>query len=147
MPPSDPAAVPPRTSCCQHLSDCAQHNAPAEPAGPCDCGKGGPPCRGAPPDWALSMAINHANEHYDGGNAFTLARLLASVREGALREAAAKCDEVSIDKWHLYKGYPPYVGNEEGRADPVVDGECGGATQCRDAILSLLHTPPSGGAG
>ena len=43
-----PVAVPPRASCCQHFSDCAQHNAPAEPAGPCDCGKGGPPCSGGP---------------------------------------------------------------------------------------------------
>lgn len=28
-------------SCCEHASDCAVHNAPALPVGPCDCGHGG----------------------------------------------------------------------------------------------------------
>ena len=26
-----------RKSCCEHASDCAVHNEPAYPAGPCDC--------------------------------------------------------------------------------------------------------------
>ena len=29
------------SSCCDHKSDCAQHNEPAEPVGGCDCGVGG----------------------------------------------------------------------------------------------------------
>lgn len=27
-------------ACCGHASDCAKHNEPAAPAGPCDCAKG-----------------------------------------------------------------------------------------------------------
>lgn len=41
----------------------------------------------SPPAWAISMAIDFANKASDG-NAIDLARLLASVREGAIREAA-----------------------------------------------------------
>lgn len=37
------AAFEANKSCCDHKSDCAQHNAPAEPVGACDCGVGGEP--------------------------------------------------------------------------------------------------------
>ena len=132
MPPSDPAAVPPRTSCCQHFSDCAQHNAPAEPVGPCDCGKGGTPCGGEPvppPEWALDAAHEYFSDQWThlgipngiAVNVSPLARLLASVREGALREAAG-----------AVIAHPAFVAKYP--------------NDFANAILSLLHTPPSGGA-
>ncbi len=66
------------------------------------------------PSWAISMAVEHANELSDG-NAITLARLLASVREGALREASR------------------------------VSGAVCGCVECPNTILSLLSTPPREG--
>jgi hypothetical protein len=38
------------TDCCGHASDCAVHNMPAMPNGPCDCGAS-PPAREVPPGW------------------------------------------------------------------------------------------------
>ena len=53
----------------------------------------------------------------------------------AEREACAKlCDEIAIDMWKLYKGRPPYKGNEEGRASDFTQGRSAGADDCADAI-------------
>ena len=71
-----------------------------------------------PPEWAVNIALEEFDKDLiDLGFVDRLARLLASVREGALREAVC-ASEVSC-----------------------------GCGECEDAILSLLHTPPSGGAG
>jgi hypothetical protein len=51
------------------------------------------------------------------------------------REACAKlCDEIAIDMWKLYKGRPPYKGDEEGRASDFTQGRSAGADDCADAI-------------
>lgn len=101
-----------------------------------------------PPAWADEMASGYLmSSRRDNGR---LAHLLASVDakgyERGVRNAAAKCDEISGDKWNLYKGCHPYKGTEEGRGSSYVEGESDGADLCSDAILSLLQTPPSDGA-
>lgn len=54
------------------------------------------------------------------------------------REDAAKvCDDYSDNKWALYKGHAPYLGNEEGRADPMIQGESNGAEECANYIRAL----------
>ena len=51
------------------------------------------------------------------------------------REACAKlCDEIAIDKWNLYKGRPPYKGDEQGRASYFTQGCSAGADDCAEAI-------------
>ncbi len=53
----------------------------------------------------------------------------------AEREACAKlCDEIAIDMWKLYKGKPPYKGDEEGRASDFTQGRSAGADDCAEAI-------------
>ncbi len=53
----------------------------------------------------------------------------------AEREACAKlCDEIAIDMWKLYKGRPPYKGDEEGRASDFTQGRSAGADDCAEAI-------------
>jgi len=100
----------------------------------------------APPAWAVEMAKRHILGlpqvmHRDDAAA-ALARLLASVREGALREAADRCGAIEDNWWALYDGKPPFTGREEGRAHPRCEGASDGAGECRSAILSLLTTPP-----
>ncbi|WP_250512654.1 hypothetical protein [Caballeronia sp. INDeC2] len=56
----------------------------------------------------------------------------------ALERAAQICDEVSTDRWNLYKGRAPYTGSEEGRASDYVQGESDGAETCAHAIRALL---------
>ena len=51
------------------------------------------------------------------------------------REACANlCDEIAIDMWKLYKGRPPYKGDEEGRASDFTQGRSAGAEDCAEAI-------------
>lgn len=53
-------------------------------------------------------------------------------------EAAKKvCEAYAQERWALYKGHKPYVGNEQGRADPAVQGEADGATACVELIRAL----------
>ena len=53
------------------------------------------------------------------------------------RERAARvCDEISADKWALYKGRPPYTGKEAGRASDFTQGQSDGADLCADKIRS-----------
>ena len=55
-----------------------------------------------------------------------------------IREEGAKlCDEYANDKWALYKGWTPYTGREEGRANHHVQGESDGASNCADDIRKL----------
>ena len=56
----------------------------------------------------------------------------------AVRESCAKlCDEIAIDMWNLYKGRPPYKGDEEGRASDFTQGRSAGADDCAEAIRSM----------
>lgn len=137
--PSDPAAVPPPDS--------------HEPAGRVDVS-------GSAPEWAVEMAFAHTFpadykaygyakardvwKHLEGTSdwrrMYTLARLLASVREGALREAAT-----------LRVEFPGVVHGIANPCDACQIAYTTGSLDAADAIhkglLSLLHTPPRGGAG
>lgn len=69
-------------------------------------------------------------------NSDDLGRMLA-----AEREACAKlCDEIAIDMWKLYKGRPPYKGDEEGRASDFTQGRSAGADDCAEAIHERSNT-------
>ena len=69
-------------------------------------------------------------------NSDDLGRMLA-----AEREACAKlCDEIAIDMWNLYKGRPPYKGDEEGRASDFTQGRSDGADDCAEAIRKRSNT-------
>lgn len=57
----------------------------------------------------------------------------------ALERAAEICDEVSVDRWNLYKGRAPYSGSEDGRASEQVQGESDGAEACAAAIRALMQ--------
>ena len=97
MPPSDPAAVP-------------------------------------PPEWALDAAHEYFSDQWThlgipngiAVNVSPLARLLASVREGAIVE----CHKAVVGL--------PWECDDYGVSVIPCD-------EAMDAILSLLHTPPSGG--
>lgn len=52
---------------CRHASDCAQHNEPAMPAGPCDCGAAPAP-RVTPADVEAAIASEHYFTGEDGVN-------------------------------------------------------------------------------
>ena len=57
------------------------------------------------------------------------------------REACAKlCDEIAIDMLKLYKGRPPYKGDEEGRASDFTQGRSAGADDCAEAIRKRSNT-------
>jgi hypothetical protein len=65
----------------------------------------------------------------------------ANLVAAAEREACAKlCDEIAIDMWALYKGRPPYKGNEEGRASDFTQGRSAGADDCAEAIRKRINT-------
>lgn len=65
----------------------------------------------------------------------SLFQSLIDGERAAEREACAKlCDEIEDDHWNLYKGRPPYKGNEPGRADPHEQGVSMGAGKCATAI-------------
>lgn len=53
----------------------------------------------------------------------------------AEREACAKvCQAYGADMRALYKGRPPYKGDEEGRASPYIDGQSDAAYSLMEAI-------------
>lgn len=56
----------------------------------------------------------------------------------AIERCARWCDEYAGDRWDLYKGRAPYKGNEEGRANPRIEGESDGASACAEGLRSLL---------
>ena len=101
MPPSDPAAVP-------------------------------------PPEWALDAAHEYFSDQWThlgipngiAVNVSPLARLLASVREAAIRQAADTVCAMPVPVAFVQHGIMGVA-----------------RMAAADAILSLLHTPPSGGAG
>ena len=74
------------------------------------------------------------------GALYTPEQVIAYGRQCAekIREEGAKlCDEYANDKWALYKGWTPYTGREEGRANHHVQGESDGASNCADDIRKL----------
>ena len=65
----------------------------------------------------------------------------AALVAAAEREACAKlCDEIAIDMWNLYKGRPPYKGDEQGRASDFTQGRSAGADDCAEAIRKRSNT-------
>ena len=56
-----------------------------------------------------------------------------------LKEAIKLCEDYSDDRYNLYKGRPPYKGNEEGRADNYVEGQSAGAEYCVNILEELLE--------
>lgn len=46
----------------------------------------------------------------------------------------------AIDMWNLYKGRPPYKGDEEGRASDFTQGRSAGADDCAEAIRKRSNT-------
>ena len=59
----------------------------------------------------------------------------------AEREACAKvCDGISEDQWALYKGRPPYTGQELERASDYTQGKSDGAEVCSAAIRARKET-------
>ncbi len=51
------------------------------------------------------------------------------------REACANlCGAIEDKHWALYKGNPPFTGQEEGRANPYTEGLSMGAAECMAAI-------------
>ena len=69
-------------------------------------------------------------------NSDDLGRMLAAERESC----AKLCDEIAIDMWNLYKGRPPYKGDEEGRASDFTQGRSAGADDCAEAIRKRSST-------
>ena len=56
------------------------------------------------------------------------------------REACAKvADSISEDQWALYKGRPPYTGQEPERASDYTQGKSDGAEVCAAAIRAREH--------
>ena len=79
----------------------------------------------------------------EGGRNWMPLFTLQDVQEAILaeRETCAKlCDEIAIDMWNLYKGGPPYKGDEEGRASDITQGRSAGADDCAEAIRARSNT-------
>jgi hypothetical protein len=102
-----------------------------------------PPADPAPaPEWAVNVALEEFDkDRIDLGFVDTLARLLATLRERTLREAAGVCGGF-MDAMNAAN-----VSGEMGKAKSFHKGQM--AAACADAILSLIAQPPKdeGGAG
>ena len=76
----------------------------------------------------------------DDGSLYTRYRFAELVAE-AEREACAKvADSISEDQWALYKGRPPYTGQELERASDYTQGKSDGAEVCAAAIRARGET-------
>lgn len=64
-------------------------------------------------------------------------RIIEEVQKRQREDCAKKCDEIAIDMWNLYKGRPPYKGDEEGRASDFTQGQSAGADSCAEAIRGM----------
>ena len=51
----------------------------------------------------------------------------SSDMRAVIEQCAQICNSYSVDRRALYKGRPPYKGNEPGRADQYTDGQSDGA--------------------
>lgn len=56
-----------------------------------------------------------------------------------LKEAIKLCEDYSNDRYNLYKGRPPYKGNEEGKADNYVEGQSAGVEYCVNILEDMLE--------
>ena len=86
-------------------------------------------------------ATPYTNRHYPDRptHTFTVEQLDALL--AAEREACAKvCDDISEDQWALYKGRPPYTGQELERASEYTQGKSDGAEVCAAAIRARSNT-------
>ena len=58
------------------------------------------------------------------------------------REACEKlCEDIGYGFRNLYKGWPPYTGNEDGRANLYVEGQSDGAYECSEALRNRAAKP------
>ena len=143
MPPADPASCPNCTSPQRGVrySDdpgalCADrwHDTPADPAPDSHEPAGRVDVPGAAPEWAVKMArdLPTCGSYHDYNGECcdyvneSIARLLASVRESALREAAKEADAVAA----VAPRYETEVAYNRGARDTEA------------AILSLIAQPP-----
>lgn len=68
-------------------------------------------------------------------------RRFAALVAAAEREACAKvCDGINEDQWALYKGSPPYTGQELERARDYTSGKSDGAEVCAVSIRARGET-------
>ena len=67
-------------------------------------------------------------------------RIIEEVKSRERESCAKLCDEIAIDMWNLYKGRPPYKGDEEGRASDFTQGRSAGADDCAAAIRKRSST-------
>ena len=58
----------------------------------------------------------------------------------SVRKPETNVDEIAIDMWNLYKGRPPYKGDEEGRASDFTQCRSAGADDCAEAIRKRNNT-------
>ena len=95
-----------------------------------------PPADPAPaPEWAVKMADSHGDTwDHTTEECDDLARLLATLRERTLREAAGVCGGF-MDAMNAAN-----VSGEMGKAKSFHKGQM--AAACADAILSLIAQPP-----
>ena len=63
-----------------------------------------------------------------------LIRLIAAALRQRDERAAKIARDYAHDRWALYKGWETYKGNEQGRADPHVQGQSDGAEQVANLI-------------
>lgn len=92
-------------------------------------------------DEAGKMALDHFKDMF--GISIDEVRAMHKIFFGRLiashvkEECAKVCDAYADDKWSLYKGRAPYIGTEDGRANPDVQGRSDGAEECAAAIRAL----------
>ncbi len=90
---------------------------------------------GAAPEWAVNVALEEFDkDRIDLGFVDTLARLLATLRERTLREAAGVCGK-RADEFNRLN-----VEGGMGKAKSYQHGQ--EAMACGGAILSLIAQPP-----
>ena len=98
-----------------------------------------------PPEWAMRMAdayvtliesMRGASGYTHGGVVRSLGTLLASVRDGALREAAGKCCAVSARMKAIASAQRDVPGHD------IRIGYIEGVRDVGGAILALLGTAP-----
>lgn len=73
------------------------------------------------------------------GAAFNKLNRPSKTPKQILELAIKICEDYSEDKYKLYKGYPPYKGDEPERAWEYTEGMCDGAEQCADKLRELLE--------
>lgn len=79
------------------------------------------------------------NENFD--DFMKVLERFSTLVAAAEREACAKvCDGINEDQWALYKGSPPYTGQELERARDYTSGKSDGAEVCAVSIRARGET-------